>query len=608
MCGIMGAIGERDVVPIVTEGLRRLEYRGYDSVGIAAVIKDNGNELRRIRVTGRVKMLAERIVDAADFIGQVSIGHTRWATHGRPCEKNAHPHFSRQIGVVHNGIIENHAELRGFLTARGYQFCSETDTEVIAHLIHHYSQMTEFTESVMLAVEKLRGQFAIGVINQTDPDRLVVARHGSPLVIGRGIGENFFASDVSALLPVTSKFVYLEDGDFAVIQRSGIKIFDRKRAPVQRPEVTTEMSSVSTDLGIFRHYMQKEIFEQPQAIEATLATVLEHGFKPELFGPDAASIFKELDHITILGCGTSHNSGLIAKTWIEEIAQVPVSVEIANEYSVRKVAVPKNTLVIAISQSGETADTIAAVAKAKQTGAKLLSICNVSESSLARISDMKFMTSAGPEIGVASTKAFTTQLVALRILAYCLAKARRVDFNEKQVLQEMRQLPYAVKLALAVEPQIHDWAKEIAKHDHAFFLGRGVFYPVAEEGSLKLKEISYIHAEAYPAGELKHGPLALIDDTMPVIMFIPDDELNKKNQSSMQEIVARSGQMFVLCQSNVEIPSGTVVNQIKVPTPEGPLDPIAAIIPLQLLAYHVAVMRGTDIDKPRNLAKSVTTL
>lgn len=606
MCGISGAISiANNVVPMVVEGLRRLEYRGYDSVGIAALIDTN---LKRIRVTTRVQQLKEEI-DKQNFSSKISIGHTRWATHGKPSEKNAHPQFSNKIvGVVHNGIIENHVELRHTLEGYGYKFSSDTDTEVIAHLINHYNQITKSSsEAVMLAVDKLKGQYAIGIIFQDNPDQLIVSRQGSPLVIGLGTDENYFASDVSALLPFTTKFIYLEDGDCAIIATNSIEIFDKQHKVVVRQEVTSEMSAVSTELGIFRHFMHKEIFEQPNALTDTMSSVLEHGISPNLYGPDALEIFSKLEHVTIIACGTSYHAGLTAKNWIEEIADVPVSVEIASEFICRKPATFKNDLVIAISQSGETADTIAAVQMAKSKGAKLLSICNVPESMLTRISDMKFMTKAGPEIGVASTKAFTTQLLALKIFAYTLAKAKGIQFDEVKISKALRSLPRLARLALSVEPEIFQWAKEINKSEHAIFLGRGPFYAIAEEGSLKLKEVSYIHAEAYPSGELKHGPLALIDDQMPIVMIIPNDHLMEKNMSSLQEITARCGKMFVIAQSQVDVPADSSVKLIKVPTLGEVLDPIAAIIPLQLLAYHTALLRGTDIDKPRNLAKSVST-
>ena len=610
MCGIVGAVAERNVVPIVVEGLRRLEYRGYDSVGIATWNEGaDGTELKRIRVTERVNALQTKI-EAEHFSGQVVIGHTRWATHGVPAEKNAHPHFSDGIvGVVHNGIIENHDELRGFLTSRGCVFTSDTDTEVIAHLIAYYMRLTSAHEAIRIALEKLHGQYALGIMIKGS-DEVFCARSGSPLVLGIGFGENFFASDVSALLPVTSRFIYLEDGDIAQITPSDIYIFDRNDVAQERDIVESELSAKLAELGNYRHYMQKEIFEQPRAIADTISPVIEHGFSPKLFGPDAEAIFKDIEHITIIACGTSYHAGLVGRHQIENVVDIPVSVEIASEYRNRTKAFHKNDLVLAISQSGETADTIGAIDLARQKGAKILAICNVPESSIVRQADLEFITKAGPEIGVASTKAFTTQLAALRILAYSLASARKKlsDADSKHAIRALRNLPSAIKMALSIEHYIVEWAKEIASYDNCIFLGRGTYYPIAEEASLKLKEISYIHAEAYPFGELKHGPLALISADMPVMMLIPDDELLEKNVSNMEEVAARCGNIFVLGQSSILDASKDRMKIIDVPTTGGAFDPLVAIVPLQLLSYHVALIRGTDVDRPRNLAKSVTTL
>lgn len=608
MCGIVGGINSHNVVPDIIEGLKRLEYRGYDSVGIAGIIhEDEKTSLQRIRVTDRVQKLYEQVKDES-FKSNASIGHTRWATHGKPSVKNAHPHFSNDVvGVVHNGIIENHSSLRDSLIGRGYVFSSDTDTEVIAHLVHYYLQLTQtLIEAVTLTVEKLRGQYAIGVISLKHPDELIVTRQGAPIVIGLADGGNYFASDVSALLPITSKFMYLEDGDFAKVTTDNVEIFDSENQSIERVIVTSGMSAVSTELGIFQHFMQKEIFEQPKAILETLSSVNEHGLNPMLFGPLAENLFAHIEHVTIIACGTSFNAGTVAKNWIEDIANIPVVVEIASEYISRKVADIKNNLVIAISQSGETADTILAVQGASKKGYPVLSICNVPESSLTRISTMKFMTKAGPEIGVASTKAFTTQLVALRIFAYCVAKAKHIPFDEKLVLKSLRQLPHCIRLALATEPQIILWAEELTKFQNAIYLGKGAFCAIAEEGSLKLKEVSYIHAESYASGELKHGPLALIDEKMPVIMIISDDEYAWKNISSLQEVAARDGNLFVLTQKHLNLPVIENLKRINISTLDSSVDPIVAVIPLQLLAYHTALLRGLDVDKPRNIAKAVT--
>jgi glucosamine--fructose-6-phosphate aminotransferase (isomerizing) len=606
MCGIVGAIAQRNVVPILLQGLQRLEYRGYDSAGLVVV---NNSKLERARSTGRVADLTQR---SADIHGHLGIAHTRWATHGVPSERNAHPHMSGEsIAVVHNGIIENYETLRLRLKSQGYVFTSDTDTEVIAHLVHsHYQSGSSLLAATQASLAELVGAYAIGVVAADKPDQLICARKGSPLLLGVGENENFIASDMSALLAVTRNVVYLEEGDVAEISLHGYRVFDAQGLEVQRPVHVSELSNESVELGEYRHYMLKEIFEQPQALANTLETVCNsHTLIPGLFGAEAAAVFAQIDSILILACGTSHNSGLVARNWLEEIAGIPCSVEIASEYRYRVSVANPNTLVVTISQSGETADTLAALNHAKALGHQhTLAICNVAESAIIRQSKLRFLTRAGPEIGVASTKAFTTQLAGLFLLTLVLAKMRGKlsPQQEQQHLQDLRHLPSAVLAVLKLEPAIAKLAEQFANKQHALFLGRGLHYPIALEGALKLKEISYIHAEAYPAGELKHGPLALVDKDMPVIAVAPNDTLLEKLKSNLQEVRARGGELFVFADANTRIQSSEGVHVMQMPEHAGFLSPILHTIPLQLLAYYVALQKGTDVDKPRNLAKSVT--
>ncbi len=606
MCGIVGAIAERDVVPVLLEGLRRLEYRGYDSAGIA--VRDDTGHLQRIRSVGKVNELAARIGET-EIGGRLGIAHTRWATHGMPAERNAHPHMSgERVAIVHNGIIENHAELRAELEAAGYRFSSETDTEVIAHLLAHVLEDTpDLLEAVRKATARLVGAYALAVIDPGQPDCMVVARAGSPLVIGLGVGENFIASDVFALLPVTQRFVFLEEGDLAEIRRDGIRVFDAAGEPAERPERLSNLSASTAEKGPYRHYMQKEIFEQPAVIAETLEGRVHKGrLLEESFGHVARELLDRTRGVHIIACGTSYHAGLVARYWLEE-AGVPCAVEVASEYRYRKVVVPPGTLFVTISQSGETADTLAALRGAREAGyVGSLTICNVPESSLVRESDVALMTRAGPEIGVASTKAFTTQLVALRLLALALARRRGLDEDtERAWVEELNTLPRQVEVALQLDEAICGMAEAFSDRDNALFLGRGTFYPIAMEGALKLKEISYIHAEAYPAGELKHGPLALVDERMPVVCALPDDPLLEKVLSNLQEVRARGGELFLFSDQQVEINLDNY-RALSLPDICPGTAPIVYTIPLQLLAYHVAVLRGTDVDQPRNLAKSVT--
>lgn len=606
MCGIVGAVASRNVVPILLEGLKRLEYRGYDSAGL---VIGNGQSLERVRSTGRVADLVQK---SAQTQGQIGIAHTRWATHGVPSERNAHPHMSRdQIAIVHNGIIENYEELRTSLTAAGYEFSSDTDTEVIAHLVHsHYSRGNTLLAATQATLTELVGAYAIGVIAADNPDQLICARRGSPLLLGVGENEHFIASDMSALLPVTRRVIYLEEGDVAEIGRSGYRIFDAHGNETLRPVQVSELSNESVELGQYRHYMQKEIHEQPQALANTLESVCNsQSLIPGIFGADANSIFAQVESILILACGTSNHAGQVARYWIEEIAGIPCNVEIASEYRYRTSVANPKTLVVTISQSGETADTLAALNHAKSIGHEFsLAICNVPESAIIRQSKLRLLTRAGPEIGVASTKAFTTQLAALFLLTLVLAKQRGklTSERESQYLHELRHLPVAVQKVLALEPLIADMARHFADKHHALFLGRGLHFPIAMEGALKLKEISYIHAEAYPAGELKHGPLALVDKDMPVISVAPNDALLEKLKSNLQEVRARGGELYVFADANTHIREGDGVHIMHMPEHAGYLSPILHTIPLQLLAYYVALQKGTDVDKPRNLAKSVT--
>ena len=607
MCGIVGAVARRNIVPILLEGLRKLEYRGYDSAGIAVV---NGG-LHRLRSIGRVASLAE-MAEQTNVHGNLGIAHTRWATHGAPSERNAHPHVSEDgLAVVHNGIIENHEEIRARLAAAGYHFTSDTDTEVVAHLIHQYwKQDADLFTAVHKAVADLRGAYAIAVLSEKYPERLVVARKGAPLLLGLGKGENFAASDASALLQVTKKIVYLEEGDVAEIGLNGVRIVDATGNAAIRPVHESKLSADAVELGPYSHYMQKEIFEQPGAVANTLEMVTgARSVVPQLFGVEAESTMKRINAVTILACGTSYHAGLVARYWIEAIAGIPCSVEIASEFRYRESVPNPDALVIAISQSGETADTIAALQFAKSLGQHFtLAICNVAESTLIRHTSMKFLTRAGPEIGVASTKAFTTQLAALFLLTLVLAKTRGrlADAVEQEHLQALRHLPSALQQVLTLEPEVAKWAKRFSNKHHALYLGRGMHYPIAMEGALKLKEISYIHAEAYPAGELKHGPLALVDKDMPVIAIAPNDALLEKLKSNLQEVRARGGELYVFADADTHIQDGDGVHIIRMNEHAGYLSPILHTVPLQLLAYHAALAKGTDVDKPRNLAKSVT--
>jgi glucosamine--fructose-6-phosphate aminotransferase (isomerizing) len=601
MCGIVAAVAHRNIVPVLVEGLKRLEYRGYDSCGVA--IHANG-ELQRARSVARVAELDEQARQMNGFTG---IAHTRWATHGAPTTANAHPHFSNErIALVHNGIIENHEELRRELKDAGYVFESQTDTEVIAHLVDHLYQDDLF-EAVQKAVRRLHGAYAIAVFCREEPHRVIGAREGSPLVVGLGQNENFLASDAMALAGTTHNFVYLNEGDVVDVQSGRVWIVDRDGKAAERTARVVEAYSGAVELGPYRHFMQKEIFEQPRALADTLDDV--HEISPALFGDPARDIFGSIDRILILACGTSYYSGCTAKYWLESIARLPTSVEIASEYRYRDSVPHPSTLVVVISQSGETADTLAALKHAKAQGMRhTLAICNVATSAMVRETELQFLTRAGVEIGVASTKAFTTQLLALYLLAHALAKARgRLDAaHEAAAVKALRHLPAAVQNVLALEPQIIAWAESFARRENALFLGRGLHYPIALEGALKLKEISYIHAEAYPAGELKHGPLALVTEAMPVVTVAPNDALLEKLKSNMQEVRARGGQLYVFADADTQIQSDEGVHVIRMPEHYGALSPILHVVPLQLLAYHTALARGTDVDKPRNLAKSVT--
>lgn len=606
MCGIVGAIAQRNVVPILIEGLSRLEYRGYDSAGVAVL---NGS-IKRVRSVGRVADMQAR-AEAEHLHGVVGIGHTRWATHGGVTEYNAHPHISGgEIAVVHNGIIENHDEHRARLKALGYEFESQTDTEVIAHLIHyHYKATGNLLTATQRTVKELVGAYAIGAVALASPDVMTCARIGCPLLIGLGEGENFIASDVSAVLSVTRRVVYLDEGDVAELRRDGISIFDRNDVPVERAVRVSDVSLASMELGPYSHFMQKEIHEQPRALTDTIEAVIGEGFSPALFGAAAEELFGKIDSVLILAAGTSYYAGLTAKYWLESIAKISTSVEIASEYRYRDSVPNPKQLIITISQSGETLDTMEALKHAKSLGQdKTLSICNVQESAIPRASQLVFYTRAGAEIGVASTKAFTTQLVALFTLAVSLAKAsgKLGAAQEAEYMDCLRHLPGSVQHALNLEPQIAEWSKAFANKHHALFLGRGIHYPIALEGALKLKEISYIHAEAYPAGELKHGPLALVDNDMPVVVIAPNDTLLEKVKSNMQEVRARGGELFVFADLDSHFAESEGVHVIRTPRHVGVLSPIVHAIPVQMLAYHAALQKGTDVDKPRNLAKSVT--
>ena len=603
MCGIVGAVALRDITPVLVEGLRRLEYRGYDSCGVA-LLRDG--ELTRSRSTARVAELESQIKQAA-LTGTLGISHTRWATHGAPVTANAHPHFSRnEVAVVHNGIIENYEEIRTELKRAGYQFDTETDSEVIAHLIHQQYR-GDLAAAVRSAVKRFKGAYAIAVMHRAEPQRLVGARHGSPLVVGLGSDENFLASDALALAGTTDLITYLEDGDVVDIELKSVHITDATGAAVARESQKVEVAAGGAELGPYRHFMHKEIYEQPRAISDTIESI--DSITPEIFGANAAETFASIDSVLILACGTSYFSGLTAKVWLESIAGLPTQVEIASEYRYRDSVPNPRTLVAVISQSGETADTLAALRHAQSLGMQqTLGIINVATSAMARQTRLQYLTRAGVEIGVASTKAFTTQLVALFLLTLTLAKQRgRLDSElERKHIRALRHLPAALQAVLALEPQVIAWSEHFVRKEHALFLGRGLHYPIALEGALKLKEISYIHAEAYPAGELKHGPLALVTDQMPVVTVAPNDALVEKLKSNMQEVRARGGQLYVFADADTHIESSTGVHVMRLPEHYGPLSPILHVVPLQLLAYHTAVARGTDVDKPRNLAKSVT--
>ena len=608
MCGIVGAASHKNIVDVLVEGLRRLEYRGYDSCGFAVINGDDAKHpIERARTTARVSELAEQ---GKDFVGTLGIAHTRWATHGKPDTQNAHPHISNGlIAVVHNGIIENYESLRAELKAAGYVFTSETDTEVIAHLVHQQyvaSGQKDIAQSVRAVLPKLHGAYAIGVIAQDNPNTLVGARVGSPLVVAIGDHEHFLASDALALAGRAHSMLYLDEGDVAVLKADGVEVIDQAGKPAHRELKPMPAQADSVDLGPYQHYMQKEIFEQPRAIGDTLANIAEFG--PGLFNASPED-WKAFDQILILACGTSYYSACVAKYWLEDIAGIPTQVEIASEYRYRTTVPNPKALVVVVSQSGETADTLAALRHAQALGHQYtLAICNVASSAMVRETGWHFLTKAGTEIGVASTKAFTTQLLALYLLAVSLAKrsGKISPEKEKELLRELRHLPKALHAVLALEPQIIAWSDAFAKCENALFLGRGLHYPIALEGALKLKEISYIHAEAYPAGELKHGPLALVTDKMPVVTVAPKDELLEKLKSNMQEVKARGGMLYVFADHDTEIVNGDGIHVIRLPEHYGNLSPILHVVPLQLLAYHTACARGTDVDKPRNLAKSVT--
>jgi len=609
MCGIVGAAARRDVIPLLVDGLKRLEYRGYDSAGVAVQSEDGG--LERVRKVGKVVELT-RALDDTPVSGLTGIAHTRWATHGEPSEKNAHPHVCHErVAVVHNGIIENHDDLRARQQQSGYRFTSQTDTEVIVHQIHHYlDQGQDVLAAVMSTVNDLEGAFALGVISKDEPGRLIAARRGSPLVVGVTEGERLIASDVAALVSETKDFVFLEDGDVADITCDGMTIYDDTGSVVERPVTTSKVTLDATDKGEYAHYMLKEIFEQPRAVADTLeGRIGSNQVLEEAFGAGAAEIFDKVAGVHIIACGTSYHAGMVGRHWLESLAGIPCSVEVASEFRYRHPVVRNNSLIVTLSQSGETADTLAGLAEAKRLGyGHSLSICNVPESSLVRASDLVLMTHAGPEIGVASTKAFTTQLVAMLLLTIVLGRRHAMSADtEACLVNELRSVPGKIEHALTLNEQIRTLAKgHFGDKHNALFLGRGAQFPVAMEGALKLKEISYIHAEAYPAGELKHGPLALVDENMPVVVVAPNNEMLEKLKSNMQEVSARGGELIVFADADVGLISSPGVTALPVSPTEDSIAPIIFSVPLQLLAYHVAVLKGTDIDQPRNLAKSVT--
>ena len=608
MCGIVGAVAERNITAILLEGLKRLEYRGYDSAGVA--VYTNDQTLERMRRPGKVSELETALAEQP-LAGRLGIAHTRWATHGAPCERNAHPHFSGDIAVVHNGIIENHEALREQLKALGYAFSSDTDTEVIAHLLtHKLKEQPDLTAALKATVKELHGAYGLAVINAQQPDRLVAARSGSPLVIGLGLGENFLASDQLALRQVTDRFMYLEEGDIAEIRRDSVQIWDVNGNAVERQTVQYTDGAEAADKGEFRHYMLKEIHEQPAVVQRTLEGRLGNNqVLVEAFGPQAAELFAKVRNVQIVACGTSYHAGMVARYWLEELAGIPCQVEVASEFRYRKVVVQPDTLFVTISQSGETADTLAALRNAKELGfLASLAICNVGISSLVRESDLTLLTQAGREIGVASTKAFTTQLVGLLLLTLSLGQVRGTLANgvEATLVEELRRLPTRLGEALAMDSTVEKIAELFAEKNHTLFLGRGAQFPVAMEGALKLKEISYIHAEAYPAGELKHGPLALVDNDMPVVTVAPNNELLEKLKSNLQEVRARGGELIVFADVKAAMTNGEGTHVVQMPHIHDILSPILYTIPLQLLSYYVAVLKGTDVDQPRNLAKSVT--
>jgi len=608
MCGIVGAVGQRDVVHILVEGLRRLEYRGYDSAGVAII--DQASQLSSIKRVGKVQELADALL-SHPLVGGTGIAHTRWATHGIPSEVNAHPHLSNNtIAVVHNGIIENHVQLKNHLQRLGYEFISQTDTEVITHLVHHELKASEsLLSAVQKTVKQLEGAYGTVVMDSRDNDRIIVARSGSPLVIGYGLGENFIASDMMALLPVTRRFSFLEEGDVAEITRFDVNIFNKEGDAVEREIKETEATNDAGDKGEYRHYMLKETYEQPTAIRNTLEGRLIGGVLDiNTFGEGADDIFKTIEHVQIIACGTSYHSGMVARYWLEELAGVSCNIEIASEFRYRKSFVPKNSLIVTISQSGETADTLAAFRLAKEIGYESsLAICNVAGSSLVRESDLTFLTKAGVEIGVASTKAFTTQLVGLMMMTLAIGQHHGMTTDKQaEIAQALMTLPTKLDEVLALAPSIEALAEDFADKHHALFLGRGNQYPIAMEGALKLKEISYIHAEAYAAGELKHGPLALIDAEMPVIVVAPQNGLIEKLKSNVEEVRARGGLMYVFADSKANFTNDQTMKVIDVPVCDDLIAPIVYTLPLQLLSYYVAIIKGTDVDQPRNLAKSVT--
>jgi glucosamine--fructose-6-phosphate aminotransferase (isomerizing) len=610
MCGIVGATSARNIVPMLIEGIRRLEYRGYDSTGLAVVNGGASPILERLVSTARVADLAAQ-ADALQLKATTGISHTRWATHGAPTPDNAHPHLSGgEIAVVHNGIIENFEALREKLKSRGYVFRTQTDTEVIAHLVHAYWHAEgggDLLAAVRQAIAEFKGAYAIAVISTRERGRLIGARQGSPLLVGIGEQDHFLASDASALMQVTRRVAYLEEGDVADVRRESYTILDAEGRRVTRPVVEVQGSGEAVELGPYRHYMQKEIFEQPRAVADTLDGIT--AISPALFGPNADTVLRDVDSVLILACGTSYYSSLVARQWIETLGRIPCAVEIASEYRYRDSVPHEKSLVVVVSQSGETADTLAALGHAKALGHRhTLAICNVATSSMVRQAELVFLTRAGAEIGVASTKAFTTQLAAQFLLALTLAKlrGRLSGADEAKYLDELRHIPAAIRGALALEPHLIGWSQHFAKKQHALFLGRGLHYPIALEGALKLKEISYIHAEAYPAGELKHGPLALVDANMPVVAIAPNDALLEKLKSNLQEVRARGGELYVVADLDSHLTVSDGIHLIRVAEHRGLLSPIVHVVPLQLLAYHTAVLRGTDVDKPRNLAKSVT--